>query len=62
MEEKILNFFYNRFPKPTIITFSGINLQEFGLDPKKDELEFNRVLDQLKYDGFIEQVKGIRLS
>ena len=59
MEKKILNFFYNRFPKPTIITFSGINLQEFGLDPEKDELEFNRVLDQLKYDGFIEQVKGI---
>lgn len=59
MEEKVLKFFYDKFPNPMVISFTGIPIQKLGLDLGEDLLEFEQIMDQLKDNYHIEQNRGL---
>ncbi len=42
-----------------VVTSRGIQIQRLGLDPEEDLLEFEKIMDQLKYNFYIEQDKGV---
>lgn len=54
IEEKILKYLYEFFPDIKIFTNNTIPLEDLGLDPQKDVLEYEKVFDHLKDKYYIE--------
>ncbi|MFX1499802.1 MAG: hypothetical protein ACFFDH_02420 [Promethearchaeota archaeon] len=57
IEEKILKFFHGFFPEIRIFNGGTIPLEEVGLDPQQDLLEFEKVFDYLRDKNYIERDK-----
>ena len=61
IEEKILKFLHSFFPDIRVFPNGIIPLENLGLDPHQDALEFGKVFDHLKDNYYVEK-DGITIS
>ena len=61
IEEKILKYLHEFFPDISIFSSVTIPLEELGIDPQMDALEFEKVFDHLGDNYYIER-DGIQIS